>query len=388
MRVCIIYDCLFPHTVGGAERWYRNLSERLAAEGHEVSYLTLRQWPRGTDPGVPGVDVHVVGPRMALYAGPGRRRILPPLVFGLGVLWHLLIHGRRYDVVHTASFPYFSLLAAAVARRLWRFRLAVDWHELWTRSYWREYLGRAGDVGWLIQRLCIRVDQHAFCFSRLHAARLRLEGLPSPPTLLSGEYVGPLAAHPTSPTNPLVMFAGRHIPEKQVLAIPPAILEARTRLPELRAAIVGDGPERRQVLDQVAKLGLAAVVNVPGFVTTDRVQELMADALCVLLPSRREGYGMVVIEAATYGTPSIVVAGPDNAAVELIESGENGFVVGSASPRELADAILRVHAQGPALRDRTAAWFSRNSRRLSLDHSLEVVLRAYPTDFAVHGAGR
>src|SRR5262249_53168892 len=47
MRVCLVYDCLFPHTVGGAERWYANLAERLAAEGHEVTYLTLRQWPKG-----------------------------------------------------------------------------------------------------------------------------------------------------------------------------------------------------------------------------------------------------------------------------------------------------------------------------------------------------
>ena len=47
MRVCVVYDCLFPHTVGGAERWYRNLAERLAADGHDVTYLPLRQWPRG-----------------------------------------------------------------------------------------------------------------------------------------------------------------------------------------------------------------------------------------------------------------------------------------------------------------------------------------------------
>src|SRR6516162_3736471 len=101
MRICLVYDCLFPHTVGGAERWYRNLAERLADEGHEVTYLTLRQWERGEKPQI-----------------DGRRRILPPLVFGLGVLAHLLRRGRRYDVVHTASFPYFSLLSAAAARRL------------------------------------------------------------------------------------------------------------------------------------------------------------------------------------------------------------------------------------------------------------------------------
>ena len=89
MRVCLVYDCLFPYTVGGAERWYRALAERLAAQGHEVTYLTLRQWDRGETPEIPGVRVRVVGPRMALYDGPGHRRILPPLVFGLGVLAHL-----------------------------------------------------------------------------------------------------------------------------------------------------------------------------------------------------------------------------------------------------------------------------------------------------------
>src|SRR4030081_3540190 len=114
MRVCLFDPCLFPHPVGGGDRWYRNLAERLAAEGHDVTYLTLRQWPRGEDAGVPGVRVVAVGPRLSLYVR-GRRRILPPLLFGAGVLVHLLRHGRRYEVVHTASFPYFSLLAAAVA---------------------------------------------------------------------------------------------------------------------------------------------------------------------------------------------------------------------------------------------------------------------------------
>ena len=93
--------------MGGAERWYRNLAVRLAEEGHEVVYLTMRQWDASDEPDVPGVRVIAVAPRMALY-DDGGRRILPPLRFGLGVLGHLLRHGRRYDVVHTASFPYFS----------------------------------------------------------------------------------------------------------------------------------------------------------------------------------------------------------------------------------------------------------------------------------------
>src|SRR4051794_20559849 len=219
MRVCLVYDCLFPYTVGGAERWYRNLAQRLAADGHEVTYLTLRQWPRGESGDVPGVRVVAAGPRLALYREAGQRRILPPLVFGAGVLWHLLRHGRGYDVIHTASFPYFSLLAAAVARAVHRFRLIVDWHELWSREYWHEYLGpRAGQVGWWVQALCLRVPQRAFCFANLTAERLRAEAVRGPVTVLEGEYVGALTPAAPRPADPLVVFAGRHIPEKRAPA--------------------------------------------------------------------------------------------------------------------------------------------------------------------------
>jgi glycosyltransferase involved in cell wall biosynthesis len=378
MRVCVVYDCLFPYTVGGAERWYRRLSERLAADGHEVTYLTLRQWDRGVAPDVEGVRVQVVGPRMELYDGPGHRRILPPIVFGAGVLWHLLRHGRRYDVVHTCAFPYFSLLAAALVRPLRGYRLVADWFEVWSRAYWREYLGRrGGDVGWLIQRLCIRVPQRAFCFSRLYAERLRAEGLRGEITMLGGAYEGSLQAREPVPAEPLVVFAGRHIPEKQVPSIPPAIAAVRARLPQLRATIFGDGPDREATCAAVRELGLQDVIDVPGFVATERVDETIGRALCLLQPSRREGYGLVIVEAAAHGTPSVVVAGEDNAAVELIDPGVNGVVAASASPEDLASAIEQIAAAGDALRASTRAWFADNAQRVSLGGSLDAALAVY-----------
>lgn len=378
MRICLVYDCLFPHTVGGAERWYRSLAERLAAAGHEVTYLTLRQWDRGTAPGVAGVDVRIVGPRMRLYDAPGHRRVLPPLVFGAGVLWHLVRHGRRYDVVHTCSFPYFSLLAAALAAPVHGYRLAADWFEVWSRSYWQAYLGRrAGDIGWLVQRLCARVRQRAFCFSRLYARRLRDEGLRGEITMLAGAYEGPLTPKPVREAQPLVVFAGRHIPEKRVPSIVPAVAELRRRLPTLGALILGDGPERGEVQRSVEAHGLADAIEVPGFVATEVVEEAIARALCLLLPSQREGYGLVVVEAAAHGTPSVVVAGEDNAAVELITDGVNGFVAASASAQDLADAVQAVADAGPALRRSTVAWFAENAERVSLGRSLEIVLGVY-----------
>ena len=104
----------------------------------------------------------------------------------------------------------------------------------------------------------------------------------------------------------------------------------------------------------------------PGFVAAETVQDAIAHAACMVLPSRREGYGMVVIEAASYGTPSVVVAGDDNAAVEHIDEGVNGYVAASAAAEDLAAAIVKASRGGEALRRSTADWFEANARRLSL----------------------
>jgi glycosyltransferase involved in cell wall biosynthesis len=128
---------------------------------------------------------------------------------------------------------------------------------------------------------------------------------------------------------------------------------------------------------EVRDRGLQDVVRVHGFVDGETVDRALGRALCLALPSRREGYGLVVIEAASRGTPSVVVADPDNAAVELIEEGVNGTIAASASAEDLAAAILRVHAAGDALRRSTADWFARNAQRLSIEGSLDTVAASY-----------
>jgi glycosyltransferase involved in cell wall biosynthesis len=379
MRICIVYDCLFPYTVGGAERWYRNLAERLAAEGHEVTYLTLRQWDRDEKVDLDErVRVVTAGPRIALYTAGGRRRILPPLMFGLGVFLHLLRKGRRYDVVHTCAFPYFSLLSAALLRPLVGYELVVDWFEIWSRAYWRDYLGGAGGrVGALVQHLCTLVPQRAFCFSELHAERLREEGLRGSVTVLRGLYAGTTESVTPREADPVVLFAARLIPEKQATLGVAAMALAVQRIEGLRGEFLGDGPERAALAEAIVEHGLQGVVAAPGFVGRDTVDAEMRRALCMLLTSRREGYGMVVVEAAARSTPSIVVAGEDNAATELIEEGVNGTIAPRADPEAVADAIVRVHEAGIALRESTARWFAENAEWLSLEHSLQAVLESY-----------
>jgi glycosyltransferase involved in cell wall biosynthesis len=376
MRICLVFDCLYPHTVGGAERWYRNLAEDLARRGHTVTYLTLLQWDPDAGAGVPNVEVVAVAGRAELYTH-GRRSIGAQLRFGFGVFRHLLRHGGQYDVVQTPAL-HVSLLAVLAVRPFRRFLLVVDWFEVWTREYWLDYLGGvAGRLAWWGQRISARARHQALCFSQRHARRLEEMGYSGEITVIEGLLPPGLEASEPEPAESTVVFAGRLIPEKQAMAIVPALAVARERVPELQAMLFGDGPEREALLRLIDESGLDGAMQAPGFVAGELVEDAVKRALCFVFPSRREGYGLVVVEAAAVGTPTIVVDAPDNAAVELIEDGVNGFVAKSAAPEELGEAILRVHAAGPALRESTAAWFRRNRKRLSLETSVERVLAVY-----------
>lgn len=179
------------------------------------------------------------------------------------------------------------------------------------------------------------------------------------------------------PLAPLVLFAGRMIAEKQAPLGVAALALARQRIAGLRGEFLGDGPERGAVQAAIEQHGLAACVSAPGIADAEVVDGEMRRAMCVLLPSRREGYGMVVVEASARSTPSVVVAGEDNAATELVEEGVNGVIAPRADAQAIAEAIARVHDGGAAMRESTASWYARNAERLSLESSLRSVLDSY-----------
>jgi glycosyltransferase involved in cell wall biosynthesis len=139
--------------------------------------------------------------------------------------------------------------------------------------------------------------------------------------------------------------------------------------------VLGDGPDRDKVLAEIERAG--DFVEAPGFVETEEVERSLARALCLLLPSRREGYGLIVVEALSLGTPCVLVRDPDNAATELIEDGVNGFIAHDASPEALGAAIVRVHEAGAGLRASAADWYARHAGELALDASLDAVAASY-----------
>ena len=76
MRICLVYDHLYPVTVGGGERWMHDLAAALARAGHEVTYLTMRHWD-GDPPQFPGVVVVGLVPAGHIY-DENRRSLAPP----------------------------------------------------------------------------------------------------------------------------------------------------------------------------------------------------------------------------------------------------------------------------------------------------------------------
>jgi glycosyltransferase involved in cell wall biosynthesis len=150
-----------------------------------------------------------------------------------------------------------------------------------------------------------------------------------------------------------VLFAGRLIHEKRVDLLLNAIAIAKTEVPMISCAIVGDGPERGTLEDLAATLGLDESVTFTGFVDQDVLTAHMKSSKVFVLPSVREGFGLVIIEANACKLPVISIRHEMSAARELVRDGVNGFLIGKISPREIAEAILKL-VTDDALREQLA----------------------------------
>lgn len=115
----------------------------------------------------------------------------------------------------------------------------------------------------------------------------------------------------------------------------------------------------------------------PGRVSHEQVMTTVAAASCLLHPSEREGYGLAVVESVSLGTPAVLVRGPENASTDLIEDGVNGFVVETADPQVMANAVVAAVQGGSELRASTLDWYVRHREELSIESSLAAVEASY-----------
>ncbi len=383
MRIAVVFDCLFPWTMGGGERLYRVFAEEFAAAGHKVTYLTRQQWD-GEPPVVKDIDVTVVSTDRELYDATGTRTLGPAIRFAHGLFNHLRKHRADYDAVLVCATPATNVLAVRAALARTKVIVNVDWPEVWRPDQWRAYSGPViGRLASATQRLAVRLSPIASCHSQLMAGRLRECGLRTEPVVSPGLIHEESAREPNldEAVPPRVIYIGRHIPDKRVESLPAAIAYARQYVPDLCATIFGAGPTRAAVTAEVDRLGLDGVIRTPGFVSQTELDEAVRTASCLVNPSAREGYGLVVVESCAAGTPVVLVAGEDNASVELIDIGINGQVAPSTAPADLGAAIVDAVAAGEPLRKTTLEWFETASRTKTVRAAAAQILGRLEADF-------
>ncbi|POX65840.1 glycosyl transferase family 1 [Microbacterium sp. Ru50] len=379
--VAVAYDCLFPYTTGGGERQYRAFAEAMVSRGESVEYLTARQW-NDANPPRESFAVREITPELTLHDASGVRRISAAARFAAGLFRSLLRRRRAYSAVLVSGLPVLNVFAARLALLGSGTPLAVDYLEVWGRHQWIEYAGGLmGNVAWGLQRLAIAVTPIATCHSQLSANRLRAEGFRGELLLSPGlidDRTADASSQPAPVANPpFVLYAGRHIPDKRVEALPAAIAVAREDFPDLRLVILGEGPQSAAIDEAIRAVNGADWSERPGFVSEETLTELMSTAAVLVNPSRREGYGLVVVEAAASGTPVVLVADPSNAAIELVSPGVNGAIAPDIDPASLGGAIRTVLRGGADLRHSTRAWYDDAVRTRTIGRTVDGILAAF-----------
>ena len=147
-----------------------------------------------------------------------------------------------------------------------------------------------------------------------------------------------------------VLFVGRLRVQKSVPTLLRAAAILRRDVPHLRVLLVGEGGEQPALEALTDELGLRDVVEFRGVTATPERYFAAADLFA--LPSVFEGFGLVVLEAFRAGLPVVAtrIEGPS----ELIDDGENGYLVPTEDPDALAARITELAAD-PALRARIGA---------------------------------
>jgi glycosyltransferase involved in cell wall biosynthesis len=118
--------------------------------------------------------------------------------------------------------------------------------------------------------------------------------------------------------------------------------------PETSLVVLGDGTDRPRFVRLTHDLGIERHVQFCGEVNDDRLHSLYAEADVFVLPSQKEGFGIVFLEAMSYGLP--VVAARAGGTLGVVQDGVTGLLVPPEQPEALAEALNRLLGDGPRLR--------------------------------------
>ena len=335
--MAVVEDAVGPWSKGGRETRYAALLPRLAARGFEVEVFTMRWWvdqPRGE------VRYTAICPLVPMYKGE-RRSVLQAVLFAISTVRLL---GRSFDVILADQIPNLHLFPLRVIAWIKKVKLVVQWHEVWGREYWQEYLRGAGGVAARLERVTAHLPDEVIAVSKEIGGRLASLGVDAARITVAANAMDRVQLDAVTPGGRSVelVTVGRLITHKRVDEAIRVVDLLRGRGRDASLVVIGDGPERERLEQLAAHLGLSAQVSFLGALDADEeVWAWLRAARVVVSPSDREGFGLVVAESLALGTPVACVAHPHNDASRLVEDGRTGSVVPPGDLEALASAVER-----------------------------------------------
>jgi glycosyltransferase involved in cell wall biosynthesis len=322
-KIAFVYDAVYPYINGGGERRFYELGTRLSKMGYEVHWYGMKLWdgPKVIDND--GITMHGICRARPLYTKSGRRSISQALIFGLSSFKLLF---ADFDVIDCCGFPYFSLFPTKLAATIKRKPLYSTWHEVWGKEYWDEYLGKFSFVGFWIEKLASKMPDTIIANSkhteRLFKDKLGEKDIKVVTNGIDFEHISKIK--PNRKSSDLI-YVGRLVAYKQANLLVESLASLKKDKIKLKATIIGKGPEKKKLVALAKKLGVSNQVRWLHSLEIDEVYGHMKASKLFILPSRREGFGIVAIEAMANGTPVIINNVQSNAARDLVVKGVNGF---------------------------------------------------------------
>lgn len=343
MRVLLLNWRDLDHPeAGGAEKYLSVVASGLAARGHEVTFQTA---------GYPGAVAHELTNGVRFLRAGGRLDIYPR-----ALLSHVL---RRHDIDVIVDVqngvPYLSPLVRATP--------VVNLVHHVHREQWPVVFGpRLSRLGWWMESsVAPRVYRHSQYVAVSESTRRELIDLgvnsAQIEIIRNGTDAVPLEDAPPRSPHPSLIVLGRLVPQKRVEYALTAVAQLATRMPDLTLDIVGGGWWLHRLEQAAHDLAIEDRVTFHGHVSEVEKHRLLAQSWVHAMPSLKEGWGLVVVEAGIHGTPTVAFAeagGPTDSIVDgetgiLVDGGQAEFT--EAVSRLLSDASLRSH-----MSDAAAVW--------------------------------
>lgn len=183
----------------------------------------------------------------------------------------------------------------------------------------------------------------------------------APPTIIDSETVA---------ASRQVIAIGRFAPEKGFDRLLDAFATVHRNHPSWKLCILGDGPQRQTLQDQIDRLEIGDAVSMPGWINP--VWARLAESAIFVLPSRYEGFPSALLEAMSVGVPSIALQSQAGSRA-IIDSGVNG-ILANEDTASLASSIEQL-IEDPALR----VQFNQAGKNVVNKYSWESMVSQYET---------